>query len=502
MGQAVAQRTVLRKKSGTYESWGDVASRVAIGNALLLPEQMQSKPSEFGLQAEYEALSRHIAKGTILMSGRHLQHGDETQPIRNMEVLTNCSTSVTSFALFMLLLNGSGVGRSYDDDLTLVNWDYAPHLRCVISSDHADFVWGQDEDVREARHKYRGSRVIWHEVEDSREGWAKAVEVWKTLAFEKINSDKTLVLDFSKVRPKGAPIGGMQGRPSSGPKPLMAALAKCETIRGSGMDPWLQSLYIDHYLAECVLVGGARRAARMATKWWEDEGIIDFIRIKRPVEYDGLSMEEVIALRAERTKQALFPLQAFLWSANNSVMVDAAFWQYVEEARQLHLQGKGLSSMSRKQRHAWKVWQALTEAAYADGTGEPGIINGDQLVSKNEGWEAVARGDYVGSHKYQVEDDTRVYLAKAARAAMGKSINMIVNPCGRTMWKWPSQERSHWHQRCGYGYPEALQPVRDMQPVAPSRGLHFRQYKRTCLCMAPFALPEAAHSDVQPCSEC
>jgi hypothetical protein len=348
-----------------------------------------------------------------------------------LALVSDGSTSITSFALFMLLLNGSGVGRCYDEDIILVNWDYAPHLRCVISSHHPDFEWGRDEDARDARHKYRGKNVIWHEVEDSREGWAKAVEVWETLAFEKINRDKTLILDFSKVRPRGAPFGGMQGRPSSGPKPLMTALLQCETIRGSGMDPWLQALYVDHYLAACVLVGGARRSARMSTKHWEDEGIIDFIRIKRPIEYDGLTMQEVIDYRAKRTADGLRPPGAFLWSSNNSVVVDQAFWAYVDEARELHLQGKGLSSMSRKQRHAWKVWTALTEAAYADGTGEPGIINGDMLVSKDEGWEAVARGDYVGSLKYQVNEDTKIYLAKAARAAIAKPLKMITNPCGK-----------------------------------------------------------------------
>lgn len=129
-----------------------------------------------------------------------------------------------------------------------MNWDYAPNLRVVISEHHADFDYQTDEDVRTARHKYRGKNVVWHEVEDTREGWAKAVEVWETMAFEKVHFDKTLVLDFSSVRCKGSPIKGMQGRPSSGPKPLMEALQRCATIKGSGMPQWLQALYLDHYL--------------------------------------------------------------------------------------------------------------------------------------------------------------------------------------------------------------------------------------------------------------
>jgi adenosylcobalamin-dependent ribonucleoside-triphosphate reductase len=417
-GQTILDVTT---KTKVYETWGDVAARVASGNTWLHPS---------GSVDEYLTLRKHIAKGMNLMSGRHLQHGDPDQPNRNQEVFTNCSTSATSFTLFMLLLNGSGVGRCYDDDFVLTDWDYSPNLRLVISNTHADFDWQSDEDVRDARHKYRGRNVVWHEVDDSREGWAKAIEIFELMTWEKIHQHKTLVLDFSKVRPKGAPIMGMQGRPSSGPKPLMGALAKLSTIKGSGLAPWMQALYADHYLAECVLVGGARRAARMSTKWWGDEGVLDFIRVKRPVEYDGLSMDEVTKLRQERTAQGLPPLQSFLWSSNNSVMVDTEFWDRVDEALQLVANAKTQAHMSRKTRHAYKVWTALTECAYADGTGEPGIINADQLVQKDEGWEELAKGVFAGSKKYQVEEDTQLYLSKLARAALKKPLHMITNPCG------------------------------------------------------------------------
>ena len=52
---------------------------------------------------EFRLLKKHIAKASLLMSGRHLQHGDEKQPERNMEVFTNCATSSTSFLLFYLV---------------------------------------------------------------------------------------------------------------------------------------------------------------------------------------------------------------------------------------------------------------------------------------------------------------------------------------------------------------------------------------------------------------
>ena len=160
MGQAVAERTVLRVEDGVRETWGDVATRVALGNSMLVTPCHQSFweankgriPHGHG-DEEFLALRKHIAKATTLMSGRHLQHGDWEQPDRNMEVFTNCATSPSSFLLFYLLLNGSGVGRCYDDDMMLVDWDLQPNVRCVIDSAHPDYRFDTHETVREDEHK-------------------------------------------------------------------------------------------------------------------------------------------------------------------------------------------------------------------------------------------------------------------------------------------------------------------------------------------------------------
>lgn len=410
MPTAVAERTILRKVSEiSRETWTDVAERVALGNALLCP-----KPED--VDRERDSLEKMIGKGIVLMSGRHLQHGDRDQLKRNMEVFTNCSTSATSFLLFYLLLNGSGVGRSYDNDLILVNWDYAPNLRCVLSDTHPDFDWSRHESVRDAKHKYgMGRNVMWHEVEDSREGWAKALELWENAAFEKIHNDKLLILDFSKIRPKGSPIGGMQNRPASGPKELMDAFEKSAKLKGAGLAPWQQAIYVDHYFAECVLVGGARRAARMATKTWRDKNVIDFVMVKRPLELLNKTPEEIVAIKSSSNPMG------FLWSSNNSVTVDADFWAYVNDKKNDNKELK---------EHAKKVFEAVCQASYFDGTGEPGLINVDRLVQKDEGYKELLAGTYVGSKKFQVNEDTHLYLAKIARKARNKEFTQITNPCG------------------------------------------------------------------------
>lgn len=429
MGRAVAERTILRKykengelltqeeaEAGVefrWETWAEVADRVAKGNSLLAPVEQQLE--------EYELLKKHIGNATIMLSGRHLQHGDETQPDKPYEAMSNCSTSPTTFLLFYLLLNGSGVGRSYDDDMIVVNWDYAPNLRCVLAEDHADFDFSAHESVRDARHKYgSGKDILWHKVADTREGWAKALELWELAAFQQVHAHKMLILDFSEVRCKGTPIKGMQNRPASGPVPLMNAFQKAATLKGSGIAPWLQALYIDHYFAECVLVGGARRAARMSTKWWKDRSVLEFITIKRPIEFRGLNAAEITKLREDSVNKP----ETFLWSSNNSVMADEEFHRLLELKRT----EEEFSSDDAK--HARKVYKLLTEASYADGTGEPGLLNGHKFVRNDAGRKELRRGDFVGNERYQVEEETQVLLAKLAKRAFKSKNPYITNPCG------------------------------------------------------------------------
>lgn len=452
MGQAVAERTILRKiptelrskyiinpdhpdhddiklfcdvneiyfetcflgcmdLETRWETWEDVATRVALGNTSLVPDEQLD---------EYEKLIPHLRKASILMSGRHLQHGDASQARRNMEIFTNCSTAAVSFLLLYLLLNGSGVGRLYDDDMMLVDWDNMPNVHCVIGDDHPEYTFGRHESVRDAKHKYgQGSNVYWVTAEDSREGWAKVIEKLEVMTYQKVHRDSILVIDFSLVRCKGSPIGGMQNRPSSGPVPLMDAIHKLVTLKGAGLPLWMQAMYVDHYLAEPVLVGGARRAARMAVKNWRDKSVLDFIQVKRPIEFLGKSARKVQALRKNGPN-----FMSFLWSSNNSVGVDRDFWDRLDQKTDHG------SYNSRLTRHARAVFKAVTECSYGDGTGEPALINLDMLVDKGEGVSKYTGGNYVGSKRYSVDHETKMLLSGLALKADKKTFGMIVNPCG------------------------------------------------------------------------
>lgn len=390
-----AQVTVQMEVTGLRqkETWADVSERVAQGNAALLRDPYAGADA-------YNELRWHLRKANLLMSGRHLQHGDATQPTRPMEVFTNCATAATSFLNFYLLLNGAGVGRAYDDAMMLVDWRNMPITVPVVSWQHADVQSGLLDfpTLEQAKHLYAGREQIVFEVPDSREGWAKAVEQLEYLTYLGTHRHTVLILDFSKVRPKGSPIAGMQNRPASGPAPLMIAFEKVAKVRDAGMKPWRATLYIDHLFAECVLVGGARRSARMATKRWDDPDVLAFIGVKQ----GGM----------------------FLWSANNSVTIDEEFRRLVrgepEFGDRVHLMD-----------HAFRVFEAVCSHSYHDGTGEPGFINQDRLVQNDEGMEVYDDGFFAESDRYKLDRDTASDLmTHLVDAAMSLGYRMIVNPCG------------------------------------------------------------------------
>lgn len=394
IGMAVARRTVFRESD--HEDWGRVADRVADGNCSLLTlAGLPPDPVERG------ALRNAIALSALPTSGRHLQHGDAGQISRNETVYTNCSTAASSFMLFLLLLHGSGVGRSYDDSMMFVDWGHAPDLLMVLPPSHPD--WSPNLPLELGLDKFPAASnppVLLHAVPpldsdsllfvipDSRDGWGQSLEIWEAAAFA--GQYKRLVLDFSLIRPAGAPIMGMQGRPASGPVSLMRAFAGAfrnvvAASRCAPMQLWEQALRLDHEFSVEVQVGGARRSARMSTKYWRDPEIEKFIRIKN---------------------------ESSLWTSNNSVIVDSEFW------RDARIPGTRASD----------IFLAATESAYH--TGEPGFINGDKLEDEVRGLaRAIPPRVPTGTAAYAPTWGLPL-LKQALHAANLSKYCHITNPCG------------------------------------------------------------------------
>lgn len=362
---------------GAYESWQSVADRVVYGNLSLAP----------GTEPEFAELRRLSRAGVMPFAGRHLQHGDLEQAHKRGELFTNCSTAMFSFVKFWLMMKGSGVGRLYDSDLCRVNWDNLPECRFVLSNTHSDYA-PHIESREDAERLYdsEGENTRWFEVEDSTEGLTKVIEIMETAAFQERHHHKMFIFDFTPLRDKGTPIRGQQGRPSSGPLPFIDAFQKVARIRGAGMPLWMQSMYVDHYMSASVQLGGIRRAARIAVRSWRQKDIFEFINIKRG---------------------------GFLWSANNSVAVDAEFWEQASKP---------------EPSHARRVFEAVTAAAYYDGTGEPAFLNVDQFNWLPDGSDAI---DVAGLFQgLDVHPNTLTMAEKHLKAALKKKNPYLVNPCG------------------------------------------------------------------------
>ncbi|HTN09394.1 MAG TPA: recombinase [Acetobacteraceae bacterium] len=387
MGIAVARRTVFRPED--QEDFGRVAERVASGNLSLGPA-----PDSAAALLEHAYLRNAIATGALLTSGRHLQHGDADQAGRNMEVFTNCASAIASFAKFYLLLNGSGVGRAYDDELMAVDWAKAPQLYFQLSASHPDFpdMARECEQSPESLLRPAPADALRHVIADSREGWAEAVELVEAMAFAG-SADRAVLLDFSQIRASGSPIRGMQNRPASGPLSLLRAFARIREMIATaqtapGLALWEQAMLVDHHLSVEVQVGGARRAARMATKSWHDPDILRFIRAKT---------------------------EGGQWTANNSVMVDRAFWSGVRAGEP----------------RALAIFNEATACAWING--EPGFINADKLEDHRTGtaWQKPVYEDgrdFRGS-RYHCGPAAPLLAELSRRAAVAR-YPVTTNPCG------------------------------------------------------------------------
>jgi len=444
-----------RKADGSFQTFVERIEDVMLGNFSLHPDWKRQTPQ---LLQEYESALALGRAGILATSGRHLQHGDADQASKIMELFTNCSSGMFSFMKFRLLLRGSGVGRDYSTATCRVNWDNMPNVRLVLDENHPDFYakvvpedpksaepyvlkpYGFIESLRDARHKYdsESENVRWFTVEDTREGWSKVIEILETAAWQEKHKDKLFIFDCTPIRCHGSPILGLQGRPASGPIPFMEAIASIISLKGTGMKPWKQALYVDHYLAACVHLGGARRAARMATKYWKDRDTIEFIDIKRG---------------------------GFLWSANNSILVDQEFWQ---QARQP------------QHNHARRVFEAASNAAYFDDTGEPGFINVDLLTDNREGLETITGASCIDTTIYKdLHPRTKDMIENVLGHVKNLKYIFIVNPCSEITL-------ATYGGYCLVG-DENLSCVKDVPTAIKAAGLMARFLVRTNLMMCDYS---------------
>jgi len=332
IGQEVYERTYSRPKAdGTSESWPETVVRVVDGNLALAPGHIED--------GEREALIEAMTSFDILPAGRHLwASGAETTL-----GLFNChragwDDSLSGHFLFTFdqLMLGGGVGANYSQDYL----DRVPAVENLVSLDiRIDGTHPDYEECKTSEHRARLLGRTDYVIEDSREGWTKALEL--VIEAHRLGRSSWLILDASLVRPRGSLIHGFGGI-ASGPGPLVFMLNRVNEVLnglvGRHLDP-LGAMVIDHEIAACVISGNVRRSARMSILHWKDPAVFRFIQCKHD--------------------------PSLHWTTNISVEVDASFFL----------------ALDRGDPHANLVLRSV--AAGMVENGEPGFYN-SALASEGE----------------------------------------------------------------------------------------------------------------------
>ena len=228
----------FNEKEGRRESWEEAVDRMMDMHAKVHPSMV----------AEIERCRLAIKNKEITGSQRALQFGGDAILEKNMRMF-NCTSSYADRSRFFsealwLLLCGCGVGFS-------VQRYHVEKLPCIQEPAPAEDFY----------------------VEDSIEGWAEAVNA---LFSAYMHGAPEPVFNFEAVRPKGAPL--RFGGKAPGHKPLEAALESIRDLLSKRMFTQLDTIDVFDcvmHLADCVLSGGVRRAATIATFDVDDEKMLN-----------------------------------------------------------------------------------------------------------------------------------------------------------------------------------------------------------------------------------
>lgn len=424
IAQDTYRRTYSRiKPDGSQEDWYETCARVVNGNCSFVDDR-------FIEPDEPEKLYRMMLQMKLLPGGRHLWvTGALTSKVYLANC--HCADFTEQFSehfeyVFSRLMEGGGVGANYSvryvnsraGNKPWVVWRRV-HVHILLRPQHPDQdrilllepndsaapagVDDQGRPFTTLRHlvsrKYsadwsgNGSRLtaqnrselieqlhrqlamedcqlVYLQVEDSREGWALALSALLECFVAPHGPDELdFIFDLNLIREFGAPLRTFGGT-ASGPGALALLLTRIAGLLNSRQGHPVSSLdamLIDHYIACCVVAGGARRSARMAMKYWQDPDIMEFIRIKRPVPYGE--------------RELFYPHH----TTNISVVVDHKFLRAVKRGHPAALQ----------------VLDAVIDGMLT-GRGEPGLINASKCA------EGEAPGTEFYSTNPCVTEDTLV----------------------------------------------------------------------------------------------
>jgi ribonucleoside-triphosphate reductase (thioredoxin) len=156
-----------------------------------------------------------------------------------------------------------------------------------------------------------------HTVEDSREGWVDLIK--RVLDSYVGKGTFPTNVDYSLLRPAGAPLKGFGGT-SSGPGPLIELVDNIKELLDKSIDKLIDTaaiVDISNLIGRCVVSGNIRRSAQIAFADAEDSLFLD---LKNP----ELHQKELYHHR---------------WASNNSVYVKENS-DYIELAKRTALNGE------------------------------------------------------------------------------------------------------------------------------------------------------------------
>ncbi len=316
LGWVTYKRTYARwlPEKGRTENWAETVQRVVEGNINLDP-RLHDQPDfklikELTLEAQQ--LFKLIYGLAATPSGRNLWISGTNYQKRNGDALNNCwfiairpqaygqshivpeylqpeqvAVSMPFSFLFDQLMKGGGVGFSVvkNNIRQMPAIDQPLELTVLIDSKNKDYQESCQlgaVDKKQWLHDHSLTDSYYYELPDTREGWVLANARVIDFHFNQTNSQhkNKLVLDISKIRPRGERIKGFGGT-ASGPMPLIEMLFDINTLLNHRVQQQLSAVDctdICNLIGKTVVAGNVRRSAELALGSGDDA---DFITMKQ-----------------------------------------------------------------------------------------------------------------------------------------------------------------------------------------------------------------------------
>lgn len=269
LSKFVYYRTYSRwlPEKGRRETWKETCERAVNYNCSLAPIE----------KGEDEDLFHNMFNLKQFISGRSLWIGGTEAVKKSPLACFNCAfvviDNVKSFCdLFYLLMVGTGVGfRILPDDV-----EKLPMFRTDMKLEtfhNPTKKWGDPNTTTTGL----AGGVLRIDVGDSKDGWVDALEIYLNTMLDHTYKVSTILLDFSKIRPKGTPLKTFGGT-ASGHESVMQMFEKIHDIiksSGNGKLRPIHCLDICNIIGQNVVVGGVRRTAEIAIIDPNDKECVD-----------------------------------------------------------------------------------------------------------------------------------------------------------------------------------------------------------------------------------